>query len=85
MPIFLPCVAVATELSLLRRWCGLLLLCLPLLCARQATAAPEDTLAANPAHPELYVDDNYYSMLEDPTGRLTIADVQSPPSTPYWW
>ena len=45
-----------------------------------AQAAPEDTLAVNPARPELYLDDNYYSMLEDPTGRLTLADV----CTPTW-
>jgi hypothetical protein len=40
-------------------------------------AAPVDTLVANSARPELYLDENYYSMLEDPTGRLTFADVQS--------
>ena len=44
-----------------------------------ATAAPpEDTVAVNPARPELYLDENYYSMREDPSGRLQLADVQSP-------
>ncbi|MDO7845263.1 7TM diverse intracellular signaling domain-containing protein [Hymenobacter sp. M29] len=41
-------------------------------------AAPEDTLVVNPSQPALYLDENYYSMLEDPSGLLTIADVQSP-------
>ncbi|MBO2010601.1 7TM diverse intracellular signaling domain-containing protein [Hymenobacter negativus] len=61
-------------------WSGVrnLLLLLVLLIPAQVQAAREDTLATNPAQPEHYLDDNYYSMLEDPTGRLTIADVQSP-------
>ncbi|WP_035557398.1 7TM diverse intracellular signaling domain-containing protein [Hymenobacter sp. IS2118] len=44
----------------------------------RAAAAPEDTLVVNPALPFIYLQDYYYSVLEDPTGRLTIADVQSP-------
>ncbi len=44
----------------------------------RATAAPEDTLVVNPALPFIYLQDYYYSVLEDPTGRLTITDVQSP-------
>jgi len=43
-----------------------------------AAPRPEDTLAVNPAQPQLYVEENYYSVLEDPTGRLTIAEVQNP-------
>ena len=51
-----------------------------LLAARSAaaTAAPEDTLAVNPTEPQFYLADNYYSVLEDPTGRLTLANVQAP-------
>ena len=49
-----------------------------LLLPARAHAAPEDTLAVSPAHPALYLEENYYSMLEDPTGRLRLADVQSP-------
>ncbi|WP_046246293.1 7TM diverse intracellular signaling domain-containing protein [Hymenobacter terrenus] len=43
-----------------------------------AHAAPEDTLAVSLARPGLYLEENYYSVLEDPSGRLSIADVQSP-------
>ncbi|UOQ98596.1 hypothetical protein MUN81_03680 [Hymenobacter sp. 5317J-9] len=43
-----------------------------------AHAAPEDTLVVDPAQSAIYLDDNYYSLLEDPTGRLTLAQVQSP-------
>ncbi|GAB3292451.1 hypothetical protein GCM10027511_05560 [Hymenobacter humi] len=45
---------------------------------RRATAAPADTLRLNAAQPEIYLDENYYSVLEDPTGRLTLADVRGP-------
>ena len=60
-------------------WRGLWLL-LALLAAPAARAAPtpEDTLAVRPGQAELYLDDNFYSVLEDPTGRLTLAQVQSP-------
>ena len=54
------------------------LLALLLLTSRLASAAPEDTLFATAAQPAFYLEENYYSMLEDPTGRLTIADVQAP-------
>jgi hypothetical protein len=43
-----------------------------------AWAAPEDTLAVNPAQQAVYLDENYYNMLEAPSGKLTVADVQSP-------
>ena len=49
-----------------------------LLLPARAHAGPEDTLAVSPAHPARYLEENYYSMLEDPTGRLRLADVQSP-------
>ncbi|GAB3875342.1 hypothetical protein GCM10028824_30490 [Hymenobacter segetis] len=54
------------------------LLWLLLLLPARAHAAPEDTLAVSPNNPALYLEENYYSMLEDPTGRLRLADVQSP-------
>jgi hypothetical protein len=41
-------------------------------------AISEDTIAANPSLSEFYLAENYYSVLEDPTGRLTIADLRSP-------
>jgi len=43
-----------------------------------AQAAPEDTLVVNPAQQAIYLDENYYSTLEDPSGQLTVADLQSP-------
>ncbi|MBF9222919.1 7TM diverse intracellular signaling domain-containing protein [Hymenobacter ruricola] len=43
-----------------------------------AHAAPEDTLVVNPAQSAIYLDENYYSLLEDPTGRLSFAEVHSP-------
>jgi hypothetical protein len=58
--------------------CYALLLLFGLLRPARALAAPEDTLTVNPTQPELYLEENYYSMLEDPTGRLGIADVQAP-------
>ncbi|WP_082684956.1 7TM diverse intracellular signaling domain-containing protein [Hymenobacter sedentarius] len=58
---------------------GTSLVLLSLLGARRSAAAtPEDTLVINQALNEFYLDENYYSMLEDPTGRLTIADLQAP-------
>jgi len=57
-------------------WCLLLALAL----ARPAAAhpTPEDTLAATPAHAAQYLDDRFYSVLEDPTGRLPLRLVSSP-------
>ncbi|MBH8570790.1 hypothetical protein KB206_17990 [Microvirga sp. STS02] len=55
-----------------------LLLVLALLGGPARAAQPEDTLAVSPSNPALYLEENYYSMLEDPTGRLRLADVQSP-------
>ena len=58
---------------------GLLLLGVLLPLAALARAAtPEDTLAMRPGLTEVYLDDNYYSLLEDPTGRLTLAEVRGP-------
>lgn len=58
----------------------LTVLLLLLLSTRLPAAAvpPEDTLVVNPAQPQHYLDENYYSVLEDPTGRLTLAQVRSP-------
>ena len=68
-----------TSNGLLRRVLGILLLVNGLLIlVLPSRAAPVDTLIVNPAHSELYLDENYYSILEDPTGRLTLANVQSP-------
>jgi hypothetical protein len=46
--------------------------------ALQARSAAEDTIVVNAKRPEFYLEDNYYSVLEDPTGRLKISDIQSP-------
>ena len=55
------------------------LLGLLLLLATPARAArPEDTLTVHPGQAEIYLEDQYYSILEDPTGHLTLADVRSP-------
>ena len=43
-----------------------------------AAPRPEDTLVVSLSQPQLYLEENYYSVLEDPTGRLTMAQVQSP-------
>ena len=66
-----------------RRWpvlVRLLALLLSLLASgpRAAAAPPEDTVAVNPARPAWYLDENYYSLLEDPSGRLRLADVRGP-------
>ncbi len=53
---------------------GLLLL----LAAPTRAARPEDTLTVHPSQAEIYLNDQYYSILEDPTNRLTLADVRSP-------
>ena len=51
---------------------------LVLMAAPARAALPEDTLAVYPGQAEIYLDDNYYSILEDPTSHLTLADVRSP-------
>jgi two-component system, sensor histidine kinase LadS len=43
-----------------------------------ASARPADTLRVNSGLEELFVDPAYYSVLEDSTGRLTLADVRQP-------
>ena len=59
-----------------RLWLLVLLLAWPAAAAN--AALPEDTLAVHPGQAEIYLDDQYYSILEDPTGRLTLADIRSP-------
>ncbi|RPD49309.1 hypothetical protein DNI29_00450 [Hymenobacter sediminis] len=54
-----------------------LLLCL-LLVSSPAWARPADTLRVHAGLEELFVDPDRYSVLEDPSGRLTLADVQAP-------
>ncbi|WP_460609634.1 7TM diverse intracellular signaling domain-containing protein [Hymenobacter terrigena] len=60
------------------RWLAGTLFWLLLLLPAHAHAAPEDTLAMSPSNPAIYLEENYYSILEDPTSRLRLADVQSP-------
>jgi hypothetical protein len=78
MPTYLNLASRASNWFYLHRRnvCALLFL-LGLLSLQQAHAATEDTLVVNPAQSEFYLEDNYYSVLEDPTGHLTIADVRS--------
>ncbi|TGD79421.1 hypothetical protein EU557_14405 [Hymenobacter wooponensis] len=48
---------------------------------RSAGAAPvagPDTLRVRPNLEELFVEPRFYSVLEDPSGQLTLADVQQP-------
>ena len=44
----------------------------------RASAGTEDTLHIQATATEFFLDDNYYSILEDPSGRLALADVRSP-------
>jgi len=60
---------------LLGGWAALLVL---LLLAYRAAAAPEDTLFIEPARPTQFLDERFYSVLEDPTGRLPLRVVSSP-------
>ena len=46
--------------------------------AHSAAAAPEDTLVASPSRPTQFLHDQYYSVLEDPSGRLRLGQVSSP-------
>ena len=39
---------------------------------------PPDTLVTSAAHPAQYLDDHFYSVLEDPSGRLPLRVVSSP-------
>ena len=60
-------------------WCLPLLLALALAAsARAAAPTPEDTLVASPRHPARFLDDRFYSVLEDPTSRLPLRLVSSP-------
>jgi hypothetical protein len=46
--------------------------------ALPASAAHEDTLVATSTRPAQFLEDQYYSVLEDPTGHLSIGQVSSP-------
>lgn len=61
-----------------RAWCLFLLLALALAAPARAAAPPEDTLVASPSRPAQFLDDRFYSVLEDPTGRLPLHLVSSP-------
>lgn len=54
------------------------LLLLNLLGSLPASARSGDTLRVQPALEELFVDPAFYSILEDPTGQLTLDDVRQP-------
>ncbi|MGI4864313.1 MAG: 7TM diverse intracellular signaling domain-containing protein [Janthinobacterium lividum] len=54
-----------------------LLLLLGLLTQR-AAAAPEDTLLITPTHTHQFLEDRFYSVLEDPSGQLPLRVVSSP-------
>ncbi|GAB3230661.1 hypothetical protein GCM10027346_16490 [Hymenobacter seoulensis] len=43
-----------------------------------AQAKPADTLRVRAELEELFIEPSYYSVLEDPTGQLTISDVRQP-------
>ncbi|SMB97890.1 Diverse 7TM receptor extracellular region 2 [Hymenobacter roseosalivarius DSM 11622] len=51
---------------------------LSLFAAVPAQAAAEDTLVMQPSGADFFIDGSYYSVLEDPSGRLTIHDVRRP-------
>ncbi|RSK46632.1 7TM diverse intracellular signaling domain-containing protein [Hymenobacter perfusus] len=52
---------------------------LTFLCSPQsASARPADTLRVTPVLEELFVDPTCYSVLEDPSGQLTLAEVREP-------
>ncbi|TVT39473.1 hypothetical protein FNT36_17655 [Hymenobacter setariae] len=57
-----------------RPWLALLLGLL----AHCAAAAPEDTLFISPARPNLFLEDRFYSVLEDSSGHLPLRVVSSP-------
>jgi len=46
--------------------------------ALPARAAPEDTLVASPRRPAQYLENQFYSVLEDSSGRLPLRLVSSP-------
>jgi hypothetical protein len=61
----------------LASWPHLAGLVLLLALAGPADAAPEDTLVASPTHPAQFLEDRFYSVLEDPSGRLGVGQVSS--------
>jgi hypothetical protein len=48
------------------------------LLAHCAAAAPEDTLFISPARPNLFLEERFYSVLEDTSGHLPLRVVSSP-------
>lgn len=80
LPGFLLAQQLAAWPALLRRsvrpW--LVFIVLWGLLAHRATAAPEDTLLLTPAHPNQFLEDRFYSVLEDATGHLPLRLVSSP-------
>ncbi len=60
------------------RWTVVLLLALLAHRAAAAPTAPEDTLIVEPERPTQFLDERYYSVLEDPTGHLPLRVVSSP-------
>ena len=61
-----------------RAWCLLLLLALALAAPTHAATPSEDVLVASPSRPAQFLDDRFYSVFEDPTGRLPLRLVSSP-------
>ncbi|MGI4760245.1 MAG: 7TM diverse intracellular signaling domain-containing protein [Janthinobacterium lividum] len=60
-------------------WPRLVSLLVLLALARPAAATtPEDTLVASPTRPAQFLEDQFYSVLEDPSGRLGLSQVSSP-------
>lgn len=57
---------------------GSLLLLLFFLCALPTSARSADTLRVKAGLEELFVEPTCYSVLEDPSGQLTLAQVQQP-------
>ncbi len=55
-----------------------ILLFMSSLCAPSAAARTADTLRVSSALDELFVDPAFYSVLEDPTGKLTLNQVRQP-------
>ncbi|OON66041.1 7TM diverse intracellular signaling domain-containing protein [Hymenobacter sp. CRA2] len=64
-----------------RHWWQLLLLCFLLIAQAAGAAAspgPEERLHVRTGDEELFIEPRNYSVLEDPTGKLTLQDVQQP-------
>jgi len=70
-------VGLGSGLRLLLGRAGLVLVVVWASCL-SAFATAEDTLHIQSSWTEFYLDENYCSILEDPSGQLTLADVRSP-------